>query len=339
MDCSALPSDVASVKWTGEEGYLRRYNSNLNEPLADPSPYQAFLNGWTTARLASPVPPTLAEAKAIKVELINDIYEVKRAAPFHYVVAAGDFMWEATDSAAAGMSIATIPSLLSALTGTSDGTVVGKINALVDEINSKIVAPGNAFENQVNQWIVIPANANFSEGNAGFGSINIIFGDLGGAIIGLGSHYDTTVLGLIDGNPAHNTLNNKLQSTGSGGTPANTCMPGLGGQIPPANVTWAGETNPHTFPYSLTQVYYPTFVSVGHATTTPDPSLPPIKWTPIGNASPVNLAATEMAGLMSGITTRRLNLLTARVNKTNEVNALTDINAVIAYDATAGWAT
>jgi hypothetical protein len=340
VDCSTLPSDVASVKWTGTDGYLRRYASNLNEPLTDPSPYQSFLNAWTSARLSADVPPTLGEAKAIKIKLINDIFDIKRQAPFHYVIAAGDFMWDADDGAVAGMSIATIPSLLSILTGTSDGTVVGKINALVDEINSKVVAPGNAFENQVNVWIVDAANGNFSAGNSAFGSINGVFGQVNSNIIGPANsffdHYDHSVLGLIgDPSGGPNTLNNKLQA----GTPPNTvAQPGLNAQISPASITLSGiGTNPYTFPYTCTHVYYPTFISIGYASVTPDPSIPPIHWTPIGNASPVTLTAAEMSGLMSSITTRRLNLVNARVTKTNEVNALTNIADVIAYDATAGW--
>jgi hypothetical protein len=338
VDCSALPSDTASVKWTGEEGYSRPYNTSLNIPLTDPSPYQPFINGWMTARSAQPVPPTLAEAKTIKIELITSIFDAKRQAPFHYVVAAGDFMWEATDSACAGMSLATLPSLLGALTGTSDGTVVGKINALADQINAKIVAPGNAFENQVNQWIVNVCNANFSSGNSAFSNINGTFGTLNTDMTNLSffvSHWDTDILGLVgDGK---NTMNNKLQSTAGIGSPPNVAAPGFSAQVSPSGITVAGiSTNPYNFTYTCTAVYYPTFVSVSHASATPDPSLPPIQWTPIGHAA-VNLTATEMAGLSGGISTRRVNLHNTRVSKTNDVNALTTIAAVIAYDATAGW--
>ena len=62
-----------------------------------------------------------------------------------------------------------------------------------------------------------------------------------------------------------------------------------------------------------------------------------VQWTPIGQASPVNLTVTEMSSLMGGIAARRTSLLTTKINKTNAVNALDQHRAVIAYDATAGW--
>jgi hypothetical protein len=40
---------------------------------------------------------------------------------------------------------------------------------------------------------------------------------------------------------------------------------------------------------------------------------------------------------MAGIALRRETLLTTRTNKNNQVNALTDIAAVINYDVTSGW--
>jgi hypothetical protein len=342
LDVSSLPSDVTRVKWNGTDGWIKHVNATLESRITDPSPYQPQLNAWTTARLSVTPPPTLAEAKSIKITLIEQLFDLKRQAPFHYVVAAGDFMWEATDGAAAGMAIATLPGLLATLTGTSDGTVVGKINTLADQINANIVAPGNAFENQVNQWIVNPGNANWSEGVSAFNSINSIFGQVNSNIAGPAgtfvSHYDGTVLGLVgDG---HNTINNKLQSSGPAGSPSNVAAPGLDGQIPPSLVSISAiGPNPYNFTYTFTAVYYPTFVNVSHASVTPDPSIPPIQWIPIGSATPVNLSATEMAGIMSGITSRRLSLQTTRVNKIAAVNALTTVQDVIAYDATTGWPT
>lgn len=62
-----------------------------------------------------------------------------------------------------------------------------------------------------------------------------------------------------------------------------------------------------------------------------------IPWTPIGQNAPVNLTMAEMSTLMNNLATRRQTLLNTRNTKTNAVNALTTIDAVIAYDVTAGW--
>jgi hypothetical protein len=58
---------------------------------------------------------------------------------------------------------------------------------------------------------------------------------------------------------------------------------------------------------------------------------------PVGGTTPVNLTATDISNIMSGIAARRLNLQTTKNIKINQVNALTTIAAVIAYDVTAGW--
>lgn len=62
-----------------------------------------------------------------------------------------------------------------------------------------------------------------------------------------------------------------------------------------------------------------------------------IKWTPIGHSAPVTLSSSEMAGLMSGISTRSSNLLTTLANKSSAIGALAEIADVIAYDVTTGW--
>jgi hypothetical protein len=60
---------------------------------------------------------------------------------------------------------------------------------------------------------------------------------------------------------------------------------------------------------------------------------------PIEGTALVNLTVTEMGSIISGIETRRNNLMTVQRTKKNAVNALTEIADVIAYDVTADWPT
>jgi hypothetical protein len=60
-------------------------------------------------------------------------------------------------------------------------------------------------------------------------------------------------------------------------------------------------------------------------------------FTPVGQGTPVALTVFDMSDIMAGIMSRRASLETTKFNKTAEVNALTSISAVIAYDVTTGW--
>src|SRR5262249_54290341 len=144
------------------------------------------------------------------------------------------------------------------------------------------------------------------------------------------AYLDSGVIGLVgDGN---NTVNNKLQSTGAGGTPANTAMPGLGGQISPIGTRLTAISSVMGISFTHISTY-----SVSPGGGIGNPLDVPIAWTPIGQTDPVNVKLSEMGDIMNGIAGRRADLLATKVTKTGEVNALTDITAVIAYDATAGW--
>jgi hypothetical protein len=62
-----------------------------------------------------------------------------------------------------------------------------------------------------------------------------------------------------------------------------------------------------------------------------------ISWIPVGHSTPVPVTPAEGAAIMTGIAARTNSLQAAKVSKQAEVNALTTIAAVIAYDVLAGW--
>jgi hypothetical protein len=258
------------------------------------------------------------------------------------------------------------------LKGEINSNAVNPGNALKNEINSSVINVGNALKNEINSNVVSQGNALTTEINNdivtptynGFNSINGVFAAVNSQIVTPGNslayHLDMTVLGdwttdaATGGGP--NTLNNKLRHARGydEATYGSDASPGLGGNIAHSGVSFTNiGTNPNqvasietgfaalttTF-VAMTATFVAmtaTFGVIGYASTTPDPSIAPIQWTPIGQANPVTLTATEMAGLMSGITTRRNNLLTTKFNKIAAVNALTEIADVIAYDVTTGW--
>lgn len=72
---------------------------------------------------------------------------------------------------------------------------------------------------------------------------------------------------------------------------------------------------------------------IGYAPTTG----PAISWPPYNSTVNVQLSMANMRTLISTINSRRTSLQSVRQSKTNAINALTTIAAVIAYDATTGW--
>jgi hypothetical protein len=319
MDTSALATNIVRVQWRETVGYLYLTTATLQQKITDPSPYQSFLNSWATARLAASPPLQLADAQQIKLELIDYLYDIKRQAPYAYTVAAGAYTWEATDGALANMSAAAIPAVVG---GTSSGSssLVSAINSqhtsLVNDINNNVVGGVNGtLVNAINSAIV-------AQGNTEFNSLVSVGNQLCDFI-------DNTMLGVIAGQTISgpNTINNRLQHNAS----SNAGTPGFSGAIVHVTEIWAVGSYMSNITGGVAGVgTYPIGSGSGPGTAT-------FQWTPIESATPVTISLTEAGAIMSGITSRRATLLTTRKNKKSAVQAMTDINAVIAYDATAGW--
>jgi hypothetical protein len=309
MNYTALAPDVETIEWksgVGEIEYSDR--ARLRENFVDVTPYCPFFQQFMTLLVGI----TLTQAQKIQTDLIDVLYDSKRQMPYHYVVAAGDFMWEATDPTIAAMSIEVLPTIIGYSTGTSDATPVGKINALIDQINAWLVNPGNTLTTQIESNIVDGVNSIVADGtNSAVVNVHNNFI----------SFFNGTILVTISGN---------LQTSGLSTVPPNYAAPGLSGNLPSSGDTMG----PIGHISGVTQNPFPTFP---HQGITPDPSIPPINWTPLGMASTVTLSATEMGTLMNGIAQRRASLLNVCTTKKAAVNALTTLAAVIAYDVTAGW--
>jgi hypothetical protein len=351
MDTSALDPTIVRVKWNGADsvGWIKYNNLTLEQRLIDASPYEPFLDAWVTARLAAVPPPSLTEAKLIKVNLIGWIFDIKRQAPYAHTIAAGAFSWDATDGTIAAMSIATIPAIITSLSATfgTGNSLVSQLNAnyaqQASEINANIdhdntLSGGvDARFNQVNATVVNDANARFSDCNTRFSEVNNNVVAPGNTAL---VHLDDVVIGLVG---SGNTINNQLQGASFTGASAGetAAKPGLGGQIAPiltrlSNIGSVGGIG------SISGGMGIAFAHISVLTVSPGGGLGnpldfTIPWTPIGQSDTVNVKLSEMGDIMNGVAGRRATLLQTKVAKTNEVNALTDINDVIAYSATAGW--
>lgn len=106
IDTSAFPSNVSLVAYDCKAGSGSiEYNDRLRllVPLTDVTPYAAFVNSWmTVAALVSGMPLTLAQARTVKIGLVDGIFNSKRQLP---IFALGN-NWDATDESMIGMQAA-----------------------------------------------------------------------------------------------------------------------------------------------------------------------------------------------------------------------------------------
>jgi hypothetical protein len=410
LDTSELPPNVIRVKWNGSEGFIDYSNLILSQRITDASPYQVYLDRWTTAKLTATPSPILQEAQAIKIGLVNMLYDIKRQADYAYAVAAdASAVWEANDGAMANMAVAVIPGILNSIiqlageTGGGTGSLVDQLNANYNTWHSQLNANYSTWYSQLNAnystWDS-QLNANYStwssqinaaygtwkgqidnlanEVNARIGSFNANIEAAGDALANginanivdqgngtvsevnsrIVTHLNTAVLGYSG--DTINTLSNKLQSTdinAPAGPPLYAAAPGLGGNLATLtslDVSFSyigyectdvgGVTYPVISSASISSLTISTLSVSSLSVPALSVSVPPlsslglsISWTPVGEADPVTLSAAEVAGIMSGVANRRTSLLQTKQNKTTAINALTNIEDVIAYDATAGW--
>ena len=165
MDFSALDPDVWMVQWTDGRGEIERQDANgnnlngLRETFIDVIPYCPLFQQFLTLLKAKGL--LLPQAKKVQIELVVEVFNSKRQAPFHYPVAAGDYWWDATDetltsSTAAGLQTAT--ATLNALIDKVN-ELVSAINAnVVAGVNARVVAPGNSVIVQANSAYAVIVN-------------------------------------------------------------------------------------------------------------------------------------------------------------------------------------
>jgi hypothetical protein len=132
VDTTSLPTNVAIVAYDCSTGAGNiEYNDRLRilEPLLDPTPYQTVLNNWLVAANAlTTVKITLAQAKRVKIGIVNGIYNGKRQLP----VTAIGHTWDASDTAYADMQAAitsSTPSMVDSL-ATQTNTAVHSDTAI-----------------------------------------------------------------------------------------------------------------------------------------------------------------------------------------------------------------
>src|SRR5262245_20107903 len=121
LDCSPIPADVRFVFWHGTYGEILRDQStkfSVRERFLDPSPYVPIFNRFIAASETATPPATLAQAKAIKIAMVQSLFDFKRQAPI--TTSGGTF--NASDTSNMQML------------GSNDG-IIAAVNAAITQFN------------------------------------------------------------------------------------------------------------------------------------------------------------------------------------------------------------
>jgi len=349
MDFSELlvdDPDLYHINWQEGRGEIERQivdandgqGANLNglrEQFVDVTPYVPIFQQFLTRLKDKDL--LLDQAKKVQVDLIKVIFEVQRQAPYHYPVAAGDYWWDASDDAMFAGSLPTIQNTI-----TKINEIIARLNSaipglnsidssIVSQINSNVVAIGDQLVASINWRIVNQWDPN---------SISLR-DEINNGITTNGNlarnHINDTILG--DAGSGTNTINVKLQGTTrdlGDGSYQYYASPGLSASIGKNTWPFANVSN-----YTVSQLTddFLTISYGGGVSWTPitDVAATNVQWIPIGHTSAVPVTPPEASAIMQGIANRTNQLVLIRNQKIAEVNALTTVDDVIAYDVLADW--
>ena len=344
VDTSALSPDIWMVQWSEGKGEIERQTADgdnengLREQFYDITPYVPFFKQFLTLMQAKAL--LLTQAKKIQIDLINQLFESKRQLPFHYPVASGDYWWDATDSS---MTSAVVPSLQNTTAKVNE--IINKVNEIVVALNSRmpaIIATGDS--------VIVQSNSNVNMTNA---AVAEVIANVNAYVVGYINSYIVNPHNQLYGEVIGHFSN--LQGTSqyvitdvtySGGDPPGVnksgvtlyyASPGAAGNLSTACgiPVSLGGIGGNSYPLAGISGDFATWGAIpgiGNYVASTNAS-----WIPIGMSTPVPVTPAEAGAIMQGIAARTNELAIVKKTKIAEVNALTNVPAVINYDVLAGW--
>jgi hypothetical protein len=185
INTSSVPANVAIVVYDCSSGAGSiEYNDRLRilEPFIDLTPYASFINAWLTAAAAiTGMPVTLAQAKTVKLGLVDGIFNSKRQLPISY---AGR-TWDATDQSMLGMQAAIAAWDIAQSITNGDNQFSNNVNAIslqtprTADVSASAISPTT---DTIDSICLAPVDgqhdANWYWGSAGPGVTGVYGGDV-----------------------------------------------------------------------------------------------------------------------------------------------------------------
>jgi len=143
VDCSSLATNITYVAYP-ENGIGKiTYNDRpaMRVSFTDPAPYQPFINSWITAAAAQTPALQLAQAKQVKIDLVDAIFHHKRRLPY----TSGSWQYDARDEAVTNMGELVQGTIN---VGAANTGLVGSINAALSTITSQV----NSSHSTISAW-------------------------------------------------------------------------------------------------------------------------------------------------------------------------------------------
>lgn len=284
MDLSALTT-AALVIWNGTSGEIEPINAvPVRTSFQDPTPYLSYVNSWIAAPVTITEPPLLdpdvalplklAQAKSIKIDLIENLFAFKRQAPITW----SSWTWDASDESLRTMLLALIPVNRNA------------VITLVNDFNNQMAGYNNNLTN------------NYANYNASWvTNYPSLYKTFGSSFNTVGTNYGFQVWSPTQNPPVPNL---------------------------PGNPDWGGVTYGYIGPFQMPGI---------GAIANPMNSAGSITWLPYNADTGIVLTYSQLGTIATSIVSRRNSLLAVRETKRAQVQALTTIAAVAAYDITTGW--
>src|SRR5215471_5701964 len=130
-------ADAAILAWRSDgTGIIERENGlRVLEEVKDLGQYQPLINAWIEAAAKLPEPLTVPQARQIKIDMVDGIYEEKRVEPLPH----GTYLYDAADEAVTAMT--------AALSSGAGGLGSVDLSSLVTQINNNYVFARNKSQN------------------------------------------------------------------------------------------------------------------------------------------------------------------------------------------------
>jgi hypothetical protein len=93
-------STIDFINWDGKKGDIRYWTQpGITVNFVDPTPYVPYINNWLTVASTMNPPINLDQAKKVKSDLVDTLFDIKRQLPIVY----DGYTWDATDESMQSM--------------------------------------------------------------------------------------------------------------------------------------------------------------------------------------------------------------------------------------------